>query len=958
MIRTDALRLSSLPFFRVKNSAANSPQDSFQKTGETSGLNHLVLKAYHKLTGDPLHKFEAELETINRLEGMARTLVTREDFSAKTAEFKARLAAGESLESLRPEAYAVARQAAALTTPEQLRAYDCQMLGALAMDGGYISEMKTGEGKTLTAVMPLYLNALAGKGAHLITVNDSLAQRDRDQMAPVFEHLGLTVGCVLENQTPEEKRAGYGCDITYTTDRALGFDYLRDRVVRDPSQRVQREPYFALVDEVDEVLLDQARIPLVISSESEPSAQDYQLFTGIVEELVPGQDYSVDHRRNLAWLTPSGLEVVENELDQKETLQALQTEPTDELRQKLSYLQEMEGAIREEGAAAYADQQAAPRGLLGRLKGKSDARKAHEKATQRKEALQGEYPEYSLYSEEHLSQVHYLEAALKARALFSEGKQYVVEGDQVLIIDENKGRTAPGQRYHHGLHQAIEAKEGVPLGKESRTQASITYPNLFKRYPRLAGMSGTAATSSQEFHELYDLQVVEIPTNRPVIRVDRPDQVLPTLDEKYAEVTRQAVEAFRAGRPLLLGTLSVQANLHLAQRLRKAGIPESALQILNTQSVRGDQKKEMEIIAQAGRSGMVTVATNMAGRGQDIKPDLVNHKQLAMAALRGVEEKQATVIDFSTALGKKSGKEAMKLAQWLNQRVPYVLEADPASLRPEPGHVLLRIAGETDSAPEGVVRVKAEELASSPLSLEDSPVVVDVKDYEQAVGLGSTLQAPYTITVRPDLIQAQEGLVKIRVEGKTAVAGALQADQYHGEGLLVICTEHSNSARVDHQFRGRSGRQGDPGETRFVVSLEDDLMRRFAGKGEPSVADVQAKAEMADFEARQQTAEYDDVLNAQREVFGELRDRILESSSTGREKLLDQVDEAWTDHLEEMEELQEGVGYEAVIENDPKEAYIRRGYEAFESMLNHIRDNAPSEMEAFLADNLNGPKVA
>jgi preprotein translocase subunit SecA len=344
------------------------PRESYQ--GSVTGPDHghalarLVRGTSRLLTGDRLKTFQAELARINELEPMECSLTTPEQFAARTAQFRRRLEAGETLEQLRPEAYAVARRAAQLATADGLRAYDCQMLGALAMDGGYIAEMKTGEGKTLSAVMPLYLNALMGGGAHLITVNDALAQRDKDEMAPVFKLLGLSVGCVLESHSPGQKRAGYQCDVTYTTDRAVGFDYLRDQLVSDPSQRVQREPYFALIDEVDEVLIDQARVPLVVATQQQPAGGDFALFTELVRELEPGQDYQVDRKESLAWLTDSGLELVECGLELRETERSLseaishfaeQSELAGKLRSKRDHLLRLRQAIRDEWALSAMD---------------------------------------------------------------------------------------------------------------------------------------------------------------------------------------------------------------------------------------------------------------------------------------------------------------------------------------------------------------------------------------------------------------------------------------------------------------------------------------------------------------------------------------------------------------------------------------------------------------------------
>lgn len=460
-------------------------------------------QALSSLLGGPTTaRIQAELRAINSLDGEVRQLRAPADFQARTAQLKARLAAGASLESLRVEAYAVARQAALIAVGK--RPFDCQVLGALAMDSGHIAEMKTGEGKTLTAVMPLYLNALAGKGAHLVTVNDTLAQRDRDEMAPVFELLGMSCSCVLEGMTPEQRRAGYEADITYTTDRTLGFDYLRDRTARKAQSRVQRAPFFALIDEVDEVLLDEARTPLIVSGNPRPASADCLLFNELAAGLRPGDHFLVDREAQAVWLTEDGAQEMERRLQER-------------------------------------DPGAGP-----------------------------------LYGERNLPRYRYLQAALKARYLLVRDVDYIVTDKGVEIVDENKGRTSEGRRYNDGLHQALEARERVAIGDEQSTVASITYPNLFKRYRRLSGMSGTAKSSENELMELYTLDVVSIPTNKPVIREDLPDLLFATLEDKYAAVATRAAEDFFAGRPVLVGTLSVEHNRYVAQALIKAGVPREA----------------------------------------------------------------------------------------------------------------------------------------------------------------------------------------------------------------------------------------------------------------------------------------------------------------------------------------------------------------------------------------------
>lgn len=784
------------------------------------------------------NEYMADLERINKAEKAAASLKTDADFQAKTAEFKARLARGESLESMRVEAYAVARQAAVSATG--LRPYDCQVLGALAMDHGRIAEMMTGEGKTLTAIMPLYLNALAGKGAHLVTVNDTLAQRDRDTVAPIFEKLGLSVASVLEDMTPEQKRAGYAADITYTTDRSIGFDYLRDRTAKTPDARVQRPLFFALVDEVDEVLLDEARTPLIISGASQPASPEYLTIKDIVKDLKPGIDYFVDREKNAAWLSEIGTSYVENELAGR----ALDFKDAGEVAD----YHRRASALRAEGQAwkALHDHQSEKPGFFAGLRdhtwkdAHTDLQRAYDQAHQKVEELS--QPQEQLYAEGQGDRIAILNATLKAHALFEEGVDYLVQDGKVKIVDENKGRTSEGRRYNEGLHQALEAKSGVPIRPESHAIASITYPNLFAKYERLAGMTGTAKSSEGEFQSLYKLEVVEVPTNlqfqtNPANpdkaprhnRLDQVDAIYASKSEKFKAVVEEAVKSYEAGQPVLIGTLSVEANEYVYAQLLKAGVNPAAVQLLNAEHVRGDKTLENSIIAEAGRSGMITVATNMAGRGVDIKPDMVNYKQLAIRIEELANAKKPIVVDVANE------KEAKRLGEWLEGNFPYRIGEG----QPQPGETLIRVASDTPA----------------PQSAET-------------------------------------------LNGKDFPTG----------GLYVIGTERAKSRRIDDQLIGRSGRQGQVGKSRFMLSLEDDLFRTFGGsklrptlalfsgeKGhiesdlvEGLVEKAQARVGEAHFESRENTTKYDEVLNIQRETFYEMRDEILETTEMRplREKLL------------------------------------------------------------------------
>lgn len=812
------------------------------------------------LKSDPLGLLKKELDQVNGLEPQMAALKTPEQFQAKTAEFRQRLQNGESLEGIRPQAYAVARQAAVVALG--LRPFDCQMLGALAMDDGHISEMKTGEGKTLTAVMPLYLNALAGQGAHLVTVNDTLAARDAADMGPAFELLGMSVGTVFESMTVDEKRRGYAADITYTTDRTLGFDYLHDSLAPTPSQRVQREPFFALIDEVDEILLDEARTPLVISGEGDEASPDYKLFSQLVQGLRLGEDYVTDPKTDGVWLTDTGNMWIENQLallDLTEQMaKAADASTKAELEQQRQACLEYGSAIRVEQAAlrAHFEAEKSKPTLLDKLKGvewsETDQERLDtlaeslDRARESRSQLGDLAPSYALYSEENFHRVHCLNAALRAQAVMQKGKDYVVSGDQVEVIDENKGRTSEGRRYNDGVHQALEAKEGLIVHREQRTIASITYPNLFKRYPRLSGMSGTAKTSEVEFQKLYDLDVMPIPTAKTQIRVDEPDVVFATLEQKYEAVAEAALQDYQAGRPVLLGTLSVEHNEYLAAKLLQKGIPQSALQVLNAETVRGDKTLENAMIENAGRSGIVTVATNMAGRGANIKPDLIAFKKMAEDVLKCLGSEQGLAQGVVCTVHTK--KQAQQLADWLSNFQPAQVAADSKEL-PVAGQIQIRWDD------------KVENIVALPNSLQQ-----------------------------------------------------LRGDDYPTGGLTVYGTERSSSRRIDDQLIGRAGRQGAPGRTKFFLSLQDDLLHLFGSKVEllqkaiggqqllnqgvsskivdQLVAQAQAAVEAPDFEARQSNHRQDEVGTVQRETYFGFREEVLQSGADVRALFDDMVGDA------------------------------------------------------------------
>ena len=649
-----------------------------------------------------LARLQKVVDQVGALEDTVNAL-SDEALAAKTTEFRQRLADGEKLDKLIPEAFAVVRAAAQRTLG--MRHFDVQLIGALVMHDGKIAEMRTGEGKTLVATLSAYLNALSGKGVHIITVNDYLASRDAEWMGKVYRFLGLSVGCVLSGQSPDEKRAGYAADITYGTNNEFGFDYLRDNMAFSSADKVQRELHYAIIDEVDSILIDEARTPLIISGPTEDDPALYQKINAVIpalekqeEEDGPG-DFSVDEKAKQVHLTEDGHETVERLLTQA--------------------------------------------ALLG----------------------EGE----SLYDAGNIVLMHHLNAGLRAHHLFKKDVDYIVRGGDVVIVDEFTGRTMPGRRWSDGLHQAVEAKEGVPIQRENQTLASITFQNYFRLYDKLSGMTGTADTEAPEFHQIYGLEVVVIPTNKPVARDDRPDQVFMSAREKFEAIVRDIVEARDKGAPVLVGTASIETSELLDKLLTQQNVPH---EVLNAKQ----HEREADIIAQAGRPGTITIATNMAGRGTDI------------------------------VLGGNLEAE---------------LEALP----------------EDDSA--------AREAAKADWKTRHDTVIA---------------------------------------------AG----------GLHVIGSERHESRRIDNQLRGRSGRQGDPGVTRFYLSLDDTLMRIFTPprmramlqklgmeEGEAiehkwvnrSIETAQRKVESHNFDIRKQLLEYDDVANDQRKVIYSQRNELMAADS-------------------------------------------------------------------------------
>jgi len=669
-----------------------------------------VLKKIFGSRNDRLLKsYSRAVREINQFEPRIAPL-SDEQLAAKTVEFRQRHEKGESLDELLPEAFAVVREAAKRAL--KMRHFDVQLIGGIALHNGKIAEMRTGEGKTLVATLPAYLNAITGKGVHIVTVNDYLAQRDADWMGRVYRFLGMTVGVNLSQMAREDKQAAYRADITYGTNNEFGFDYLRDNMAMSPGERLQRALHYAIVDEVDSILIDEARTPLIISGQAEDRTEIYLKINEVVPMLKKSTsleaadgDFTVDEKNHQVLLTEAGHE--------------------------------------------NAEQILAHAGLLA--------------------------PNSSLYAPENINLMHHLYAGLRAHNLFFRDKQYVVQQGEVIIVDEFTGRLMPGRRWSDGLHQAVEAKEHVAIQSENQTLASITFQNYFRMYDKLAGMTGTADTEAFEFQEIYHLETVVIPTHKPMIRDDRLDQVFRTAIERDRAVIRDIKDCYERGQPVLVGTTSVEASEHFSALLNKDGLPH---QVLNAKQ----HEREAQVVAQAGRPKVITIATNMAGRGTDI-------------VLGGNVEKQSEHI-----------------------------EADP-----------------------------------------------DLPDEEKAVRIR-----------------------KLQDEWQS-----LHDQVVKNGGLHIIGTERHESRRIDNQLRGRSGRQGDPGSSRFYLSLEDPLLRIFAGEriqkimqmlkmpeDEPieagmvtrSIESAQRKVEAHNFDIRKQLLEYDNVANDQRKTIYELRNQILEGT--------------------------------------------------------------------------------
>jgi len=812
-------------------------------------INTIFRKIVGTKNDRELKRIRPIVERVNSFEPEVSRL-SDEALVARTEKFKARLAQGETLDDILPEAFAVAREASKRVLG--MRHFDVQLVGGIFMHEGKIAEMKTGEGKTLVATLPVYLNALEGKGVHVVTVNDYLASRDSQWMGELYRFLGLTVGVIVHGLDDQQRQENYACDVTYGTNNEFGFDYLRDNMKFDLKDYVQRELNYAIVDEVDSILIDEARTPLIISGPAEESTDLYYNVNQIIPRLKKDEDYTVEEKTKTAALTEEGNIKVERMLNVS-----------------------------------------------------------------------------NLYDPDNIELVHHVNQALRAHALYKRDVDYVVKDGEVLIVDDFTGRLMPGRRWSDGLHQAVEAKEGVKIESENQTLATITFQNYFRMFKKLSGMTGTADTEAPEFAKIYNLDVVVIPPNMPMVRKDNSDLVYKTAREKYNAVIEDIIECNEKGQPVLVGTISIEKSELIASLLKKKGVPHN---VLNAKY----HEKEAEIVAQAGRSGTVTIATNMAGRGTDILLG-GNPKMLAL-------------------------------------------------------HELARQDIDTDEAEPAVL---------------------------------------------------EEAIEKMKVQTDADHRKVVEAG-----GLHIIGTERHESRRIDNQLRGRSGRQGDPGSSRFYLSLEDDLLRIFGSErikgimeklgmeeGVPiearmvskAIENAQKKVEAHNFDIRKQLIEYDDVMNKQRAVIYEQRRQVLGSedlkedvlgmiedvadqlipafcdkdkhpedwdhkglsdairqqfaveldmnalksqpdvdslreglvstlkaayekkeSELGtpfmryleRRVLLDMIDTNWKNHLQNMDHLKEGIGLRGYGQKDPLVEYKKEGFEMFMDMVERIKTDA------------------
>ncbi|HXK11646.1 MAG TPA: preprotein translocase subunit SecA [Vicinamibacteria bacterium] len=788
-----------------------------------------------------LKRIRPVVEQVGSLEPGLRALDDRA-LAAKTAEYRGRIAQGASLDDLLPEAFATVREAGRRAL--SMRHFDVQLIGGMALHRGMIAEMKTGEGKTLVATLAAYLNALGGKGVHVVTVNDYLAKRDSEWMGRLYRFLGLSVGVIQHHMDDRERQVAYAADITYGTNNEFGFDYLRDNMKFDLGMYVQRGHNFAIVDEVDSILIDEARTPLIISGPAEESTDKYYRIDQIIPKLKPGARITGDKKaEERAELEKTGDYIVDE-------------------KAKTVTLTEM--------GMAHAER------LLG-VK--------------------------NLWDPSNMDILHHVNQGLRAHTLFHRDVDYVVKDGQVTIVDEFTGRLMPGRRWSDGLHQAVEAKEKVKIERENQTLATITFQNYFRMYGKLSGMTGTAETEAAEFDKIYKLEVLVIPTNRPLIRVENPDVVYRTEREKFTAVEKEIEELHGSGRPVLVGTISIEKSEELSGLLKKAGIRHV---VLNAKY----HEQEAEIVAQAGRYGAVTIATNMAGRGTDIiLGGVPDHRAKAVLVAQQKDPDTAAPVERQAAAEQVQGEMAGEFRRELQQRKP----------PPEERHTLARrylglMASFAHDHPS-VVAVRAIAGEGTPLAsyLDTARALPRVTKERVAKAFYPEIENPVDfLAVHPLKAQIESLVATPEFAGVETILDSNERERVVAlGGLHILGTERHEARRIDNQLRGRAGRQGDPGSSRFYLSLQDDLMRIFGSErisglmlrlgmeeGVPiehgmvtkSIERAQRQVEAQNFGVRKHLLEYDDVMNKQRHAVYDMRRMILEGKNT-REHLLGLVDE-------------------------------------------------------------------
>jgi preprotein translocase subunit SecA len=794
-------------------------------------LNAILTKVIGTKNERELKRIKPTIQGIGELEPATRAL-SDEGLRAKTDELRRRLAGGEGVDALLPEAFAVVREAGRRVL--NMRHFDVQLVGGIVLHRGTIAEMKTGEGKTLVATLPAYLNALSGKGVHVVTVNDYLAKRDSEWMGRLYRFLGLSVGVIQHHLGDRERQVAYGADITYGTNNEFGFDYLRDNMKFDLGSYVQRGHHFAIVDEVDSILIDEARTPLIISGPAEESTDKYYRINAIIPKLKPGARISGDRKaEERAELEKTGDYIVDE-------------------KAKTVTLTEM--------GMAHAER------LLGVT---------------------------NLWDPSNMDVLHHVNQGLRAHTLFQNDVDYVVKDGQVIIVDEFTGRLMPGRRWSDGLHQAVEAKEKVKIERENQTLATITFQNYFRMYGKLAGMTGTAETEAAEFDKIYKLEVLVPTTNRPLIRVEQPDVVFRTEGEKFKAVVDEIKTLNESGRPVLVGTISIEKSEHLSALLKREGIKHV---VLNAKY----HEREAEIVAQAGRFGAVTIATNMAGRGTDIiLGGVPDHRMKAILLEQEVDPEQATNAQRDEATAQAMGEMAGDFKKELGGRKPSVEERMALAKR----YLGLVASFAADHPSVTTLQAMASDFPALQSYLDTVRDLPRKTKEKVAKHFYPNLEDPVDFLGTHPLKAAIDQIAASReLERVSAFLDSNERERVVAlGGLHILGTERHEARRIDNQLRGRAGRQGDPGSSRFYLSLEDDLMRIFGSErisglmlklgmeeGVPiehgmvtrSIERAQKQVEAQNFAVRKHLLEYDDVMNKQRTAVYDMRRMILEGKDT------------------------------------------------------------------------------